>query len=69
MNRYCHTLSCHYGAQFNPRDDTWAAIKVYRDGVPIVLASGLPTEEDAEQIADMEYESDLLANAQFGVGT
>lgn len=68
MNGYCKTLRCFYGAQLDPSDDTWSAIKVHGDGVPIILAGGLKTEEEAEEIAGAEHQDDLQQNGQFGVG-
>lgn len=68
MNGYCRTLSCFYGAQFDPSDDTWSAIKVYRDGVPMILDAGLATEEEAEEIAGAEHQQDLQNNGRSGVG-
>lgn len=68
MNRICRILDCHYGAQLDPSDDTWSAIKVHRDGVPIILEDGFPTEEDAEACAALVHEGDLRDNGQFGVG-
>lgn len=68
MNGICRILDCHYGAQFDPSDDTWSAIKVYRDGNPIILDGGFASEEEAEACADLEHESDLQANGRNGVG-
>ncbi len=69
MNGFCRTLSCFYGAQFDPSEGDWAAIKVYLDGNPIEIARGFATEEEAEQAASDERERDLSDNGQFGVGT
>lgn len=68
MNGNCRFLRAFYGAQFNPSDDTWAAIKVYRDGNPIILDHGFTTEEEAEDCAGLAHQADLAANGQFGVG-
>jgi len=68
MNGICKILDCHYGTQFNPSDDTWAAIKVYRDGNPIIIDDGFATEEEAEDCATLAHQSDLADNGQFGVG-
>lgn len=68
MNGYCKTLGCFFGAQFDPSDDTWSAIKVYRDGNVHVIESGFPSEEWAEQAAGEAHEQELADNGQFGVG-
>lgn len=68
MNGFCSTLSAFYGAQFDPSDDTWSAIKVYRDGNPLIIDDGFATEDDAEQCATLEHECDLQANGRNGVG-
>lgn len=67
MNGFCRALQCFYGAQFDPGNDEWVAIKVYRDGVPIRLAS-FKTEDEAEDCAGLEHLNDLEANGQLGVG-
>lgn len=48
-----------FTSQFNPSDDTWAAIKVYRDGNPIVLDDGFATEEEADACAELARENEL----------
>lgn len=53
MNGMCKTLDCYFGAQFDPGNDEWVAIQVYRDGNPISLGR-FPTEEEAEAHADDE---------------
>lgn len=63
MNGICHILDCHYGTQENPGDNTWAAIKVRRDGNPIIIDDGFATEEEAEAVATAEHERDLKARA------
>jgi hypothetical protein len=68
MNGYCKTLSAFFGPRFNPSDDTWDAIKVYRDGNEHVIAAGFATEEEAEQAAGREHAQEIAANSQFGVG-
>lgn len=68
MPGLCRTLDCFYGAQFDPADDTWAAIKVHRDGSPVILDDGFATEQTAEDCADLAHQSDLQDNSQFGVG-
>lgn len=68
MNGICRVLDCHYGTQFDPSDDTWAAIKVYRDGNPIIICGGFATEDDAEDCANLEHREDLRANGRNGVG-
>ena len=67
MNGMCKVLDCFYGAQFDPGNDEWVAIKVYRDGNPIELAR-FATEEEAEQHADQQCNEDLADHGQFGVG-
>lgn len=42
-----------FTSQFNPSDDTWAAIKVYRDGNPIILDDGFKTQYEADDCADL----------------
>lgn len=68
MNGICRVLDCHYGTQFDPSDDTWAAIKVYRDGNPIILDDGFAIEEEAEDCATLAHQSDLQDNDRNGVG-
>ncbi len=68
MNGICKILDCHYGAIFDPSDDTWTAVKVHRDGNQINIVGGCATEEEAEQYAAAEHRADLEANGQFGVG-
>lgn len=68
MNGYCKTLSAFFGPQFDPSDDTWSAIKVYRDGNVHVLCGGFATEEEAEAFACAEHGRELEDNGQFGVG-
>jgi hypothetical protein len=68
MNGLCRTLDCFYGTRFDPGDNTWTAIKVYRDGNPIELGGPFETEEEAEQCADEVHAEDLLHNSQFGMG-
>jgi hypothetical protein len=43
-------MNCFYGAQFDPGNDEWVAIKVYRDGNPITLGR-FKTEREAEDFA------------------
>lgn len=68
MNGYCHTLSAFYGSQFDPGDDTWHAIVVYRDGNVIQLGGPFATEDEAEDCAAAEHKRELQNNGQFGVG-
>lgn len=68
MANTIHILGCTYDTQFDPSDDTWTAIKVYRDGNPIVLGGPFATEEEADAFACAERDADLQANSQFGVG-
>lgn len=56
-----HVAFC---SQFNPSDDTWAAIKVYRDGNPIVLDDGFKTQDEAEDCADLARDAELEAMRQ-----
>lgn len=42
-----------FTSQFDPSDDTWAAIKVYRDGNPIILDDGFKTQYEADDCADL----------------
>ena len=68
---YDRNLGCYYGAQFDEAADSdkaWLAIKVYLDGVPLILCEGFATEDDAEACALMEWFEDREANSQFGVG-
>lgn len=65
---YDRLLGAFFGAQFDPSDDTWSAIKVYRDGVPIILEAGFKTEDEAEAVASAERATEREANSQFGVG-
>ena len=49
---YDRTLGCYYGAQFNKGADSgkeWLAIKVYLDGVPLILCEGFATEGEARR--------------------
>jgi hypothetical protein len=68
MNGICRVLDCHYGSQLDPSDGTWAAIKVHRDGNPIIIDDGFATEDEAEACAGFEHEEDLKANSRNGVG-
>lgn len=68
MNGICPILDCHYGAIFNPSDDTWAAVKVDRAGNQLILDDGFASEEEAEQCAGLAHESDLRDNGRNGVG-
>lgn len=64
------TLDCVYTSAFDPGADAkeaWIAMKVYRDGVPIVLDC-FASEDEAEDCARAEMEQDLHLSAQFGVG-
>lgn len=60
MNGMCPIPDCFYGAQFNPSDGTWAAIKVCCDGNPIILDDGFASEYEAEDCAAHEHENDLV---------
>lgn len=55
---WCRELQCEYTAIFNPANDTWAAIKVYRDGNEHYLDRGFATEEEAEACARRHMERD-----------
>ena len=68
MNGFCKTLGCFFGPQFNPSDDTWAAIQVYRDGNVYVLCAGFETEEEAEAYAGECCAEQIIENSHFGVG-
>jgi hypothetical protein len=68
MNGICPILDTHYGAILDPSDDTWAAVKVTRDGNQIIIDDGFATEGDAEDCAALEHQSDLQANSRNGVG-
>jgi hypothetical protein len=60
MNGICPILNCHYGAI--PADDcnsSWLAVKVFRDGNPIIIDDGFATEQDAEDCAALAHQSDL----------
>jgi len=65
---YCKTLSCVFDAAFDPSDDTWSAIYVYRDGNVHTIDAGFATEEEAEACALAERDRQLEDNDQFGVG-
>jgi hypothetical protein len=69
MNGICKVLDCFYGAQFDPGNDEWIAIKVYRDGNTIEICR-CATEEEAEKYAGEQHAEaeDLQANSQFGAG-
>lgn len=67
MNGICKTLDCFFGSQFDPSEDEWVAIQVYRDGNPIELGR-YPTEEEADDAADAERHQQMEAHGQFGVG-
>lgn len=56
---FCRELQCEYCTSFNPGDDTWAAIKVFRDGEARYLERGFPTEEEAEACALRHRDEDL----------
>lgn len=66
MNGICPILDCYFGAMEG--DEGWTAIKVYRDGNPIILGGPYGTVEEAEQCADEAHDSELQDNSQFGVG-
>lgn len=56
-----HVCFC---SQFDPSDDTWAAIKVYRDGNPLVIDDGFATQDEAEDCAELARDAELA----FGAG-
>jgi hypothetical protein len=64
---YCRTLGCYFGAQFDPGNDEWRAIKVYRDGNEIEIAR-FGSEDEAELCALHEWQEEFDLNSQFGVG-
>ena len=68
MNGICRILDRHYGAIFDPSDDTWTAVKVCRAGNQTDIEGGFATEEEAEERAGAEHQNDLRDNSQFGVG-
>lgn len=68
MNGICKTLSAFFGPQFNPGDDTWRAIKVYRDGNEHEIGGPFETEEEAEACAAEVHAREIADNGQFGVG-
>lgn len=69
MNGICKTLDCFYGTQWTDDDGAaFLAIKVYRDGNPIILDGPFATEGEAEDCATLHHQTDLAANGQFGVG-
>lgn len=54
-----------YGAQqlTDCPSDGWQAIKVFGDGVPIVIDGPFKTEEEAEDCADLAHQTDVMARA------
>jgi hypothetical protein len=64
---YCRTLGCIFEVAFDPGDDDWIAVQVYRDGNAIELGR-FATEEEAEDFAAAERDRQLEENEQFGVG-
>lgn len=69
MNRMCAILDCYYGTQWTDDDGAaFLAIKVYRDGNPIILDGPFASEEEAEACAALHHQTDLASTGQFGVG-
>lgn len=68
MNGICPILDTRYGSQLNPGGDTWQAVKVHRDGNPIIIDDGFATEDEAEACAGLAHENDLKANDRNGAG-
>ena len=58
---------CIFTAIFDPGEDIWYTVKVYRDGNPIYLDS-FATQDEAEDFADEMRKDYDAANGQFGVG-
>jgi hypothetical protein len=63
MNGYCTSLRAYFGTQFNPSDDTFDAIKVYRDGNVIRLGGPFRSEEEAEDCAGYHHALELTGVA------
>lgn len=65
---FSQILGCVFDTEFNPSDNTWNAIKVYRDGNVIYIDRGFASEEEAEGVVQTAMAEELANNRRFGVG-